>query len=470
MEIGKSMTYSTDLAWIPIFLGAFVGMAKGEIVVHSNPIRPSVDVDVYIESVWNDSCVPEHPAGVSYTEDEIELVMGLRLVYTGCDFAFTPYELTVSRLNVRRDAPVNNGPIMVTQGGESVAAELQLPPASTEFVYFTNAAGQVLIYRADNWALVDTLSDLFGERLISDQAGMLSYAGQQSDDDHGVMERVGFFTSDFNHLMAMDDGPLADVVAMPGHNSLYIHEFYLAVANEARVFLPPNVSVDLPALPSGLGLAMDRLYVSLPERNSVLAIDRVSNEIIDEYPVGALPTLVHQNTALDRIVVFNSGDGTVSVITSADGSVVATLNTGSDVLQFVYSEPTDRFYAIRRDGRLAGFSGVDGAAVSPVELGQPAVGMTLNSASGELYIALEAASGTDIRVLDESSLQFGRSVHLPIKATSMAHYASESYWQPSPQGLAPVAVAIGQGVWRYLTALLVLVVGLSAAVRPATPR
>lgn len=90
-------------------------------------------------------------------------------------------------------------------------------------------------------------------------------------------------------------------------------------------------TIPLGAAPGSVALDSQahRVYVSLPERDSVLAIDGATRQIVARLPAGRRPgTMVFEPTAR-RLYVANEDDDDVSVLDARTGATLAALPTGA---------------------------------------------------------------------------------------------------------------------------------------------
>lgn len=427
-------------------------LANAAIDIRSNPIRPSVDVDINLSGTWSDACVPDRPAAVTYEKGEVQLWVGLFLnPDPTCSPSASPYEFNVSRLNVRADANIESGPILLTKRIESnvqetEAAHLELPPAISQFVYFVSVQGDVLVYRADSWEHVETISFLDSAGLISDQPGYVSYFGE-IEALSGLETWTAVIAADFNLPMVVEsNNPLVDILVVPGDEPLFRGHVYLARNERKRLHLPYGVSTTLPDFAGGLAYSNDYIFVTLPTMNAVLMVNRVDGIIHREIAVGDGPTLAHQSASANRVVISGAGNRSISLLDGTSGALLATMQPGSEVRQFAYSENADLFLAVLLDGRLAGLSASGGDPITPISFASPVVGVSVNRAANEIYVLLESDIGTNLEILDATTLSSRGSVKLPIVATSIAHYTSDSYWQSPAGQLRPVPVpTLGSG-------------------------
>ncbi|GJM07836.1 MAG: hypothetical protein DHS20C11_01120 [Lysobacteraceae bacterium] len=441
--------------------------SEAGIDVGSTPLRPPLDADIALSGVWADSCVPENLAKVNYRPNEIELVVGFHTShYFACGFAFTPYSFDVQSLNIPAVAPIDSGTVVLRKEqllhasmSESVQVEVSLPPAVSQFAYLITTNSDIAIYRVDDWTKVATIQTNYAERLFSNQNNYFMLTGETTPGT--TSESLGYLDSDLNQVLAVRRGAtVMDIVMIDTGSPWFTDGAYMVSESDPRTVRSDSFQTYLLGVVGGLAYSDRYLFASQPEINKVVALDLTDGNIVEEIVVGAGPTLAHQSTELDRIIVANQGDQSIGLIDAVTRQLVATSDVDSQIAQFTFADSSNRFYAVLRNGTIQGVSATDGLVTDAMAFVQPAIGVAMNQQRNELYVVLSGGNGTDIAVVDALTMEQLKTVHLPDITTSIAHYTSRSYRLPAPQGIPARQIPVNGAIWLCLLLVLASVIGL----------
>ena len=150
----------------------------------------------------------------------------------------------------------------------------------------------------------------------------------------------------------------------------------------------------------------NRLYVSIPSVNQVVAIETATWKTLATIDAGSKPSRVALQHDGRYLWVGNNGDANsgVTVIDTATLKVVSQLKTGAGHHEIAFSDD-DRFAFItnKQDGTLTVVDTRKLAAVKDLKVGPQPIAIALSSLSKALYVATEE-DGT-ISVIDTARLE-----------------------------------------------------------------
>ena len=106
------------------------------------------------------------------------------------------------------------------------------------------------------------------------------------------------------------------------------------------------------------GVTVDRLYVTLPDTNSLLVLDLATGTPLDTLTVGSSPRGVTVNELTDRLYVANNASRSVSVLEASTGTPLETIAFPWSPLDVEVNHETDMIYVTTWMGMLYA---VDGA-------------------------------------------------------------------------------------------------------------
>jgi YVTN family beta-propeller protein len=138
--------------------------------------------------------------------------------------------------------------------------------------------------------------------------------------------------------------------------------------------------------------------------------------------VGTGPLQVAVSPDGTRVVVSNSGDGTVSLINTSTNKVIATIGVGSEPAGVVFDPTGTRFYVVNATGAVTAVSLPANTVGTPITVGAypllAAIGPAGTQAAGKLYVTNFGTSGTGntVSVIDTATNQVTATVTLPAPA------------------------------------------------------
>ena len=139
------------------------------------------------------------------------------------------------------------------------------------------------------------------------------------------------------------------------------------------------------------------VYVANQSDGTVSVIDAGTHTVTGTIAVGNQPTAVAVNATTGYVYVANQSDGTVSVIDATANTVTGTITVGNEPLGVAVNTTTGHVYVTHTDapsdpsappsGMVSVIDATTNAVTGTVTVGESAVGIVLNPANGDIYVA-----------------------------------------------------------------------------------
>jgi len=230
-------------------------------------------------------------------------------------------------------------------------------------------------------------------------------------------------------IVSLGNAVFHDVAVDPASNRVYatFHRFSGQGTNEVAVIdgasneLVGTVPVSIDGgmeFPGGMGVgrrAVDvnsttsRVYVTVPDSNSVSVIDGTTNTVVATVPVGESPTGVAVNPTTNLIYVtdaaWSAWSGTVSVIDGGSNTVVATIPVNQWPLDVAVNPVTNLIYVANAawSGTISVIDGGSNTVVGNIPVGFSPQRVAVNPNTNSVYVAMETPSSGesgDLLVID----------------------------------------------------------------------
>ena len=152
---------------------------------------------------------------------------------------------------------------------------------------------------------------------------------------------------------------------------------------------------------SPVGVAYDsgkgEVFVANHFSDSVSVISDASNTVVATIPVGSNPQGVGYDSGKGEVFVTNQGPNTVSVISDTSNTVVATIPVGSNPLEVAYdSGKGEVFVANDNSNNVSVISDVTDKVAASIPVGSYPQGVAYDSGKGEVFVTNSGSNNVSV--------------------------------------------------------------------------
>jgi len=215
----------------------------------------------------------------------------------------------------------------------------------------------------------------------------------------GSVSAIDLSTGRIVATMRTDEDPdahLREVIADEATNTVYVSSY----GEAGRIWVidgrTNTVSRVLQNVGDGTaGLVLDRaanrLWTTNMAAGEVAAIDLTSHEVVERFPAGGeRPSNLALDAETGRLFVANQG-GSVTVLDSTSGELLATVETGEGALDVEFHPEANLVYAANRvASTVTVFDGTSYEIISQLETGGSPNTLAIDAASGLVYVTKKA--------------------------------------------------------------------------------
>ncbi len=179
--------------------------------------------------------------------------------------------------------------------------------------------------------------------------------------------------------------------------------------------IPPMTNVG----GSPMGIAYDsgkgEIFVANQNDGTVSILSDSNNTVVATVTVGEYPTGVAYDSGKGEIFVANQNDGTVSILSDSNNTVVATVTMGEYPTGVAYDSGKGEIFVANTNydsggaiGNVSVISDSTNSVITDITVGVAPLYLVYDSGKGEIFVSNEESTGNTISVISDSTIRLSR--------------------------------------------------------------